>query len=69
MEEVKSSSTKLIQQTQDRNPYSCSIKNKFDTESGRAKNVSEVSLHTVEDLFSYSFSVCNYYSIIDLTCI
>lgn len=48
MEEVQSSSTKLIQQIQDRNPYSYSIKNKFDTETGAAKNVSEISLYTAE---------------------
>lgn len=61
MEEVQSSSTKLIQQIQNRNPYSYSIKNKSDTETGAAKNVSEVILYTVEDLFSKRFSVCNYY--------
>lgn len=48
MEEVQSSSTKLIQQIQNRNPYSCSIKNKFDTETCAAKNVSDLSLYTAK---------------------
>lgn len=51
MEEGQSSSTKLIQRIQDRNPNSCNIKNKFDTETGAAKNVSEVLLYKVEELF------------------
>lgn len=70
MEEGQSSSTKLIQRIQDRNPYSCNIKNKFDTETGAAKNVSEVLLYKVGELFSLvkRFSVCNYYLIIDFSC-
>lgn len=55
MEEVQSSSTKLIQQIQNRNPYSYSIKNKSDTETGTAKNVS--SLHSGRSVFLKIFCV------------
>lgn len=55
MEEVQSSSTKLIQQIQNRNPYSYSIKNKSDIETGAAKNVS--SLHSGRSVFLKIFCV------------